>query len=110
VTVWSMDKNKRRRLHDAKLITAVGAKSKWTVLDEEVLQRYSRWVAVCDAHPDKEDCEAFAKRYPGRFWMGFEKDRPEQPETAQFSQEVRRAGQGDDRPHDGVRLAHQELP
>lgn len=85
VTIWSLDKNKRRRLHDAKMVMASGAKSKWAVLDEEVLQRYSRWVAVCDAHPDKEDCETLAKKYPGRFWMGFEKDRPEQPVTAQFS-------------------------
>jgi len=84
VTLWSVNKD-RRRLLDARLIQADGAKSKWAVLDEEVLQRYSRWVAVCDAHPDKEDCEALAKKYPGRFWMGFEKDRPEQPATANFS-------------------------
>lgn len=86
VTIWSYDdKTQCRRLHDARLITRDAVRTKWTVLEEEVLQRYSQWVAVCDAHPDKEDCEAIAKKYPGRFWMGFEKDRPDQPVTAQFN-------------------------
>lgn len=65
-------------------IRSDGVRTKWQVLDEEVLQRYASWVCVCDAHPDKEDCEALSRKYSGRFFMGFEKDRPEQPETAVF--------------------------
>lgn len=65
-------------------VTGKGDKKKWQVLEEEVLQRYSSWVCVCDAHPDKEDCEGLSKKYSGRFFMGYEKDRPEQAHTAVF--------------------------
>lgn len=85
VTMYTQDRDTgRRRLYDVRLIQRDGARTKWVALDEEVLQRFSQWIAVCDAHPDKEDCEALAKKYPGRFVMGFEKDRPEQPTTANF--------------------------
>jgi hypothetical protein len=85
VTSWTWDSDaKQRRLYDARIVTANGTRTKWTVLDEEVLSRHPQWLAVCDAHPDKEDAEALSKKYPGRFWMGFEKDRPEQPVTAHY--------------------------
>lgn len=85
VTAWTFDRESfKRRLYDAWLVRQDGARTKWTVLDEDILQRFSRWIAVCDAHPDKEDCEALGKKYPGRFIMGFEKDRPDQPTTANF--------------------------
>jgi phage terminase large subunit GpA len=83
VTMWTRAKG-RFRLWQVKTITTQGAKSKWVQLEEEVLSRISNWVTVCDAHPDKEDTEALSKKYPGRFWMGFEKDRPDQPDTADF--------------------------
>lgn len=84
VTMWLKDNLGNRRLYDARLIRREATLSKWGVLDRDVLSKFSQWVAVCDAHPDKEDAEALAKRYQGRFFMGFEKDRPEQPMTANF--------------------------
>lgn len=84
VVSWTWDvTEKRRRMHDARIITANGPSTKWQEL-EEYLNKTAQWVAVCDAHPDKEDAEALSKKYPGRFWCGYEKDRPEQPMTAHF--------------------------
>jgi hypothetical protein len=87
VTIWEPT-GKRLRLVRAVQIVADATRKKWQVLDEEILQRYSNWMAVCDAHPDKEDCEALSVKYSGRFWMGFEKDRPDQDETARFDRSV----------------------
>jgi len=72
------------RLWQIHLITGKGDKTKWQVLDETILQKLGNWMAVCDAHPDKEQVEALSKKYPERFWMGYEKDRPEQHMTANF--------------------------
>lgn len=89
VTMWTKRGN-RRRLVRALLVrgdTKNGTeRTKWRVLEEDVLGAYSNWLAVCDAHPDKEDCETLSKRYSGRFFMGFEKDRPEQEATAKFQE------------------------
>lgn len=57
----------------------------WEQLEARVLTKIGTWVAVCDAHPDKRGAQALAKKYPGKFWMGFEKDRPNQSETCVFS-------------------------
>lgn len=59
-------------------------KTAWEILDEKVLRKIGSWVAVCDAHPDKRGARALSVKYPGRFFMGFEKDRPEQEEIAKF--------------------------
>jgi hypothetical protein len=59
-------------------------KTAWEILDEKVLSQLSNWLAVCDAHPDKRGARALSVKYPGRFWMGFEKDRPEQEEIARW--------------------------
>lgn len=83
VTMWTFVRE-NFKLWQARTITAQGDRSKWQMLEEEVLRRQSSWIAVCDAHPDKEDCEALSKKYSGRFWMGFEKDRPDQKETAAY--------------------------
>jgi len=58
--------------------------SAWEWLDENLLSKLTSWVAVCDAHPDKRGANALAVKYRGRFWMGFEKDRPDQEEIAKF--------------------------
>jgi Phage terminase large subunit gpA, ATPase domain/Terminase large subunit gpA, endonuclease domain len=86
VTIWNRDPHepKKLRLWRVQIITGRGPRTKWQVLDEEVLGALGNWLAVCDAHPDKEQCEALSKKYGERFWMGFEKDRPEQHETANF--------------------------
>ena len=85
VTMRSMQRDGKSPIHDVRLIRAKPGMTKWQVLEEEILRRFANWVVVCDAHPDKEDCETLAKKYPGRFWMGFEKDRPDQPDTAQWA-------------------------
>lgn len=61
----------------------------WKQLDDKILSKLGSWVCVCDAHPDKRGAQALSLKYPGRFWMGFEKDRPEQEETAKFDKVVR---------------------
>lgn len=58
--------------------------SAWEWLDQNLLSKLSSWVAVCDAHPDKRGANALAVKYRGNFWMGFEKDRPDQEEVAKF--------------------------
>lgn len=74
-----------RKLWQVRIITGEGGMSKWDVLERDVLRAIPNWLCVCDAHPDKEAVEALSKKYNGKFWMGFEKDRPEQKETAAFS-------------------------
>jgi hypothetical protein len=85
VTIW-ISKNGRRRLWRCETVVASGAKSKWTVFEDDYLKALSGWICVCDAHPDKEEVEALSKKYSGRFWMGFEKDRPDQEATAKFQE------------------------
>jgi len=63
-------------------------KSAFAMLDEKVLAPLSSWVCVCDAHPDKRGANALAIKYPGKFWMGFERDRPEQDEVAKFEKVI----------------------
>lgn len=58
--------------------------SAWEWLDRNLLSKIPQWVAVCDAHPDKRGAQALAVKYRGRFWMGLEKDRPDQEDTAKF--------------------------
>lgn len=59
-------------------------KTAWEILDETVLSKLSSWLCVCDAHPDKRGARYLSVKYPGKFWMGFEKDRPEQEEIAKW--------------------------
>jgi hypothetical protein len=85
VTIYTRRQNtKQLRLWNALTVQAKGTATKWQMLEEEVLRPLSNWNVVCDAHPDKEQVERLSKRYQGRFWMGFEKDRPDQHETANF--------------------------
>lgn len=58
--------------------------SAWEWLDRNLLSKLTSWVCVCDAHPDKRGANALAVKYRGNFWMGFEKDRPDQEEVANF--------------------------
>jgi len=58
--------------------------SAWEWLDQNLLSKLTSWVAVCDAHPDKRGANALAVKYRSNFWMGFEKDRPDQEEVAKF--------------------------
>lgn len=63
-------------------------KTAWEILDETVLSKLGSWVCVCDAHPDKRGARYLSVKYPGRFFMGFEKDRPEQEEIAKFDKQT----------------------
>lgn len=63
-------------------------KTSWELLDEKILSQLSSWVAVCDAHPDKRGANFLSIKYLGKFFMGFEKDRPEQEEVAKFDKPV----------------------
>lgn len=83
VTMWVI-RNRRRCLWQAKMILPEVGLTKWQVFERDVLQAVHTWVAVVDAHPDKEQVEALSKKYSGRLFMGFEKDRPDQPDTASF--------------------------
>jgi phage terminase large subunit GpA len=85
LTAWTRDGlTKRLRLWDTKVVTSSGGRSKWTVLDEDILPRTHNWIALIDAHPAKEEVEALCKKWGGRVWMAFEKDAPNQPETADW--------------------------
>lgn len=64
-------------------------KSAWEQLDEKVLRPIGSWTAVCDAHPDKRGARALSLKYPGRFWIGFERDRPDQEEIANWKKFTR---------------------
>lgn len=85
VSIFTHDRHGHRLLWDTRIVKADRARTKWQVLREEHLDKLPQWLAVCDAHPDKEDAEQLSKEYPGRFWVGFEKDRPDQLETAVFA-------------------------
>lgn len=58
--------------------------SAWQWLDDNLLSKLTNWIAVCDAHPDKRGAQALALKYRNRFWMGLEKDRPDQEDTVKF--------------------------
>jgi hypothetical protein len=45
-------------------------------------------LCVVDAHPDKREASELSRRYPGRVWLGFEKDRPETEVAADFGKVV----------------------
>jgi hypothetical protein len=46
------------------------------------LNSLSNFMAVCDAHPEKRAARDISLKYPGRFWLGFEMDRPQTQEIA----------------------------
>lgn len=85
VTVW-VKNEKKLRLWKAETVVGDGTRSKWAVFEDKFLNSLSNWIAVIDAHPDKEDVEELSKKWSGRLWMGFEKDRPDQEATAKFQE------------------------
>lgn len=84
VTVWDSHRRRRRLIRALSVTSSVG-RTKWQNFESDVLGSLSGWVCVIDAHPDKEEVESLSKRYPGKVWMGFERDRPEQEATAKFA-------------------------
>jgi len=77
-------KNGKRVMWQIKLLAPRGGKSMWTQLDEW-LSSLGSFTCVIDAEPEKTYAQDFSKKYPGRVFVGFEKDRPDQAEMAVFS-------------------------
>lgn len=53
----------------------------WYELDN-FLGTFTNFMAVCDAHPEKRAARDLSLKYPGKFWLGFELDRPQTQEIA----------------------------
>jgi hypothetical protein len=53
----------------------------WHELDNW-LEQLTNFVAVCDAHPEKRAARDLSLKYQGKFWLGFELDRPQTQEIA----------------------------
>jgi len=53
----------------------------WNEVDN-YLSRLSNFMCVCDAHPEKRAARDLSLKYQGRFWLGFEMDRPQTQEIA----------------------------
>lgn len=51
---------------------------------DQYLSRLVNFMCVCDAHPEKRKAADLSRKYPGRFWLGFEKDRPDIEKVAVF--------------------------
>lgn len=67
--------------------------SMWDKLDNW-LAGLGSFICVVDAHPEKTKARDLALKYHGRVYMGFEKDRPEQAEIADFKPlKVRQPGE-----------------
>jgi hypothetical protein len=56
----------------------------WSQVDH-FLSRLTNFTAVCDAHPEKRNARDLSLKYHGRFWLGFEMDRPNTNELAQWA-------------------------
>jgi hypothetical protein len=59
-------------------------KSMWRQLDE-FLGNLQSFMCIIDAHPEKTQAKELALKYHKRVWIGFEKDSPDQAETALFN-------------------------
>ena len=80
----ALDQQGRRIPWAFKIFTDKPGSSMWDQLDAW-LSGLGTWVAVCDAHPEKSEAKKLALKYHKRFWIGFEKDTPDQAETARFN-------------------------
>jgi hypothetical protein len=67
-----------------KIIADKPGKDMWAQLDE-FLGGLSYFTAVIDAHPEKSEAKRLALKYHKKVWIGFEKDAPDQAETAVFN-------------------------
>jgi Phage terminase large subunit (GpA) len=83
-------------LHVSSCFLSGGSRVKWRMLifsGQNKWDKLDRWLAslgsfvcVIDAHPEKTAAADLSIRYPGRVWVGFEKDRPNQAEMADFDE------------------------
>jgi hypothetical protein len=80
------NRTKHRLLYGLWHFKDTGVKSAWEQLDEKVLSKLTGWICVCDAHPDKRGARSLSIKYPGKFWLGFEMDRPGTEVVADYHQ------------------------
>lgn len=76
-------KGGKRVLWQVRLFADQPGKSMWQQL-QDWLDSLGTFMAVIDAHPEKTHAQDLSRRYPGRCFVGFEKDRPDQDEVANF--------------------------
>lgn len=78
VWCWHFDRSKR------KLLWQVRNFMNWGDLDN-FLAGLTSWRGVIDAHPEKSKAHDLAMKYHGKLWVGFEEDRDQQSEMANFN-------------------------
>lgn len=72
---YTLNRYGHRRLWTMKIF------QEWGQIDK-FLSTLTNFVAVCDAHPEKRAARDLSLKYPGKFWLGFELDRPQTQEIA----------------------------
>jgi hypothetical protein len=75
VTAYTLNRHKQRQLWGMHIF------KEWGEVDN-YLSSLSNFMCVCDAHPEKRAARDMSLKYPGRFWLGFELDRPQTQEIA----------------------------
>lgn len=75
VTCYTLNRHKQFQLWQMKIF------KEWNEVDN-FLGNLSNFMCVCDAHPEKRAARDLSLKYPGRFWLGFELDRPQTQELA----------------------------
>jgi Phage terminase large subunit (GpA) len=75
VTEYTLNRHEQFQLWGMKIFR------EWGELDDH-LSRLSNFMCVCDAHPEKRAARDLSLKYAGRFWLGFELDRPQTQEIA----------------------------
>lgn len=80
----------KKLMWDARIFT--GGPKAWDDLDK-YLAGLHNFNAVIDANPEKTKALELANKYPGKVWLGWERDRPNQAELAVFTPERVKRGQ-----------------
>jgi hypothetical protein len=75
VLAYTLNRHGQRQLYGIKTFR------EWHELDN-YLSQFTNFMAVCDAHPEKRAARDLSLKYPGKFWLGFELDRPQTQEIA----------------------------
>jgi hypothetical protein len=75
LTARTLNRHGQLRLWQMKLMR------EWNEV-EAFLDKLTNFVCVCDAHPEKRAARDLSLKYPGKFWLGFELDRPQTQEIA----------------------------
>ena len=79
-----LDRYQRRIFWQIKIFADKPGNDMWSQLDQW-LSGLGAFTCVIDAHPEKSKAKELALKYHKRVWLGFEKDQPDQAETAVFN-------------------------